>query len=262
MSGEVILVTSLKGGCGKSTVCAGLAYALSLKGKRTLALSLDAYNTSLDMLLGADSMLFDISDHPEKSLSEICIPVDGCEGLSLAVSMPFSKKDSDVTAFIEAAKRSGNYDFILIDKGFDSLPALLSLADISDKVLIVSTQISDSLRSAELLACLLDDNGNCGDKAELVLNSFYTDPAAVDCFSGINVIITETKLPLLGIVPFSDEMHVGQAAIKNIKDSLPHNAFSNIAGRILGEDIRILDFLPAKNRRLILNNGCSGGNKI
>ena len=40
------------------------------------------------------------------------------------------------------------------------------------------------------------------------------------------------------------------------------SAFSNLAGRILGEDIKILDFLPQKNRRIILNNECSSGNRI
>lgn len=262
MSTNVVLFTSLKGGCGKSTVCANLACALSSRQKRVLLISLDKYNSSLDLLFGCESFLFDVADFPERQLSEICLPIDGCDGLFLALSMPYAKKEEDVRGLIESAKSSGEYDFVFIDKGASHLSDTVRLAEMSDKVLVISTQADDSLRSAELLGCLLADNGIDDDKISLVLNSFYTDVASVGYFKGISTIIAETKIRLLGIVPFSDELCAKQTVIKNIKDGDVINAFSNIAGRLIGEDRKILDFLPAKNRRIILNNECSGGNRI
>jgi len=262
MGAEVILFTSLKGGCGKSTVCANLAYTLSLRGKRTLALSLDQYNGSLDILFGCGDFLFDISDFPEKTPSQICLPVENCKDLSLAQCMPFPSKDVDAESFISYVKACGEYDLILADKGFDTFASILSLSAMADRVCIISTQTNDSLRCAELLGCMLYEKGIADDKMSLILNSFYTDTNSLGYYPSIGDIITETKLSLLGIVPFSDELCVKQCLAKDIKDSLPQSAFRNISERILGENVKILDFLPAKNRRLILNNGCSGGNKI
>lgn len=260
MEANVIFITSLKGGSGKSTVCADLAYSLSQKGKRVLVLSLDAYNMSMDMLFSC-SGVFDISDHPHESAENICVPVDGCDSIALAVSAPFAERKADVQSFIREVKSGEKYDVILIDKAFDPGNDI-EVAKMSDRVIVVSTQAEDSIRSAELLGTLLYDGGVSEEKTSLLLDSFYTDVASIQYFQGIDAIINETKLNLIGIIPYSDELCMKRTFLKNISDENAHFAFNNLAGRILGEDIKILDFLPTKNRRLILNNGCSGGNRI
>lgn len=58
-----ILVTSCKGGVGKSTVSAGLAIALSRMGKKVLLIDFDLGNRSLDLMLGMeDDLIYDICD--------------------------------------------------------------------------------------------------------------------------------------------------------------------------------------------------------
>lgn len=260
MEANVIFITSLKGGTGRSTVCADLAYSLSQKGKKVLALSLDAYNMSLDMLLSCSGVL-DISDYGSEKAEDICVPVEGCDGISLAVCAPFAEGEADVQGFIREVKASGRFDYILIDKAFDP-NGDIQLAKMCDRVMILSTQLEDSIRSAGLLGGLLYDGGVKEENMSLLLNSFCTEIGALQYFSGIDEIITETKLNLLGIIPYSDELCMRRTFLRNISDENAHAAFNNLAGRLLGEDIKILDFLPTKNRRLILNNGCSGGNRI
>ena len=53
--GRIVVVTSGKGGTGKSTVCAGLAYALARQGRRILLIDGDAGLRSLDLMLGVGS---------------------------------------------------------------------------------------------------------------------------------------------------------------------------------------------------------------
>ena len=261
MGARVVLFTSIKGGSGKSTVCSNLANALAVRGKKTLLISLDKYNTSLDLIFGCESLLFDVSDFPGKDLSEICIDADGRGLIFLCVSMPYSEGNVNVSEILNRAK-ADDFDFVFIDKGYTSPNEAVELAGMADKVIITSTQADDSLRAAELLGCILYENGIPEEKLSLVLNSFYTDVMSVGYFKGIASIINETKLPLLGIIPFSDEICASQTLAKSNKDGNAGSAFSNLAGRILGEDIKILDFLPQKNRRIILNNECSSGNRI
>lgn len=262
MSSEVILVTSFKGGCGKSSVSANIAHTLAAKGKRVLLVSLDRYSRGTDAFFeGECAGVLDVSDFPDNTLEEICRPFAECAGLSLASSMPFADKDPSVLFersmdFISEASRSGKYDFILIDKGFTTLEETLSLSSVSNKICIVSSQSEDSLESAALLVSLLRDSKMSDDALMLVLNSFFTDPSSVDSFPGVCEIINSVKANLLGIIPFSEELYIKQTLSQKANDKLPYQAYLNISERLMGSDIKFLDFLPQKIRRVILNNGC------
>ncbi len=260
MRTETVLFTSLKGGCGKSTVCINAANALCEAGKRVLVVSLDALSGSIDLMMDrGDSAMYDILDFPERPIENIAVDSEKTSGLSLAVCMPFSSiEGNDVGKrslnFVKKAKESGRYDLILIDRSADIGRDCKEIALFADRICIVSTQMDASLRCAQLLGEILLDAGVDADKMSLVLDQFYIDPATVGAFMGINDIIDETKLPLIGIIPFSDELHLKQTLARDTGDKLVKKAFSNLALRMLGEDVKMLDFLPIKNRRMILNN--------
>lgn len=253
MKSEMILFTSMKGGSGKSTVCANVAVALASLGKRVLVVSLDRYSASCDMIFGMESSyVYDVWDYPERPLSEICLSVSGNEGVCLAVSLPLSEPRGILPeAFLNAVRESGEYDFILVDKAAgEDTSSVLKLSGMADKVCVVTTQINDSVRSAELLSNVLFEDGVSEEKLFLVINSFYIDAS----FASINSIMTSVKRPIIGVVPFSDTLYESQKVYTANRDRVVASAFLNVAKRLLGEEVKLLDFLPLKLRRRLLNS--------
>lgn len=245
----------MKGGSGKSTVCANVAEALASFDKRVLVLSLDRYSASCDMIFGMESSyVYDVWDYPEHPLSDICLRVGGNEHLSLAVSLPLSEPKGILPeAFLRAVRDSEEYDFILVDKAAcEDTRAVMSLAEMADGVCVITTQMNDSVRAASLLSTLLYENGISEDKLFVLINSFYVD-AKANTFCGINDIMTYVKRPIIGIVPFSDQLYENQKVYTVTKDRSVASAFLNVAKRLQKEDVKLLEFLPTKVRRRLLN---------
>ena len=257
MSTTTVLFTSLKGGCGTSTACVNIAAALAKKNKRVLLLSLNRYCSSVDMMLGMDSaFVLDITDYPESGIEDICLPVPDLDSLYMALKLPFSDYGNGFseTDFLNAAKNDGSFDFIVVDKTEGDPDSIAKLSSISDMTVIVSTQMNDSIRSAELFAGLLAPKSDAKECIKLLLNCYYTDVRSVGMFMGLDDILNSVGLPLVGIIPFSDKLHASQTHAYVTRDNDVCAAFDNVCRRILGEDVKLLDFLPTKNRRKLLNS--------
>lgn len=257
MSTSTFLFTSLKGGCGTSTACANVAAALAKRNKRVLLLSLNRYCTSVDIIFGMDSsFVLDITDHPKSSIEDICRPVPGFDSLYMALRLPFSDTENVFSEidFLNSVKNSGSFDFVLVDKNEGDHKSIADISSMSDMTVVVSTQMNDSIRCAELLAGLLESDAVDRGNIKLLLNGFYTDVRSVGVFTGLDEILNIVGIPLIGIIPFSDKLHATQTHAYSTKDSDVCAAFDNVCLRMLGEDIKLLDFLPTRNRRKLLNN--------
>lgn len=257
MSTSTFLFTSLKGGCGTSTVCANIAAALAKQNKRVLLLSLNRYCSSVDLMFGMESsFVLDITDYPEAKTEDICLPVPGFDSMYMALRSPFSDADEEFSevGFLNALKESGTFDFILVDKNRETPESISDILSVADVTVVVSTQMNDSIRCAELLANLLVNGSEADSKIKLLLNGYYTDVRSVGMFQGLDEILNTVGLPLIGIIPFSDKLHATQTYAYSTKDSDVCAAFENVCRRMLGEDIKLLDFLPTRNRRKLLNN--------
>ncbi len=248
---ETILLTSLSGGCGKTTVAALIAS--TVENRRTLLVSLDEYSASMSLFFSMESdFLIDVSDYLENSIDEIARPVIGNDSLFLAVRLPFSGKHFSDADFINFLKKSDAFDVAFIDKGAGRAEDIISAALASDRVIVVSEETNASLHSAEVFATLLRENG-C-DGATLLINSFYTDVKARTYFAGISEIISKVGLPIIGIIPYSDRLTASGTITSAQNDRQLISASSAVSSRLFGEDTRLLAFLPEKVRRKLLNS--------
>ena len=241
---EVLVITSGKGGTGKTTLCAGLATCLAAMGKKILAIDCDIGLSNLDIALGMtdcatisfldvmmeNSYLSDAPEHPAiPGLQLLTAPTKTRAGLV---------DDIIFGRLIEEARES--YDYILLDApagigfGFDLASAYAT------RGIIVTTSDAGALRDGQFAATLLLDKGI--SPVELVVNR-VSRRLLGSLRSNIDDMMDSVGLPLLGLIP--EDQAVPVSAERN--DALvlrSHKgaamACLHIARRILGLDAPLM----------------------
>ena len=257
---KIVLITSCKGGVGKSTVTANLALALAKRGKRVLAVDCDFSNRTLDLLFGCeDTVLYDLFDVIEErvSLGEALLRDTRADELQLLPApflhgeIPNGNFSDRFSAVLDEAQDL--FDIILIDTS-GSADALLALAaSFADMALIVTGHHPAAVRGAEKTGLLLDSRGV--PSQYLVVNRFDSEAVLDGRRPGINSIIDMTHTPILGVIPDDRALELGQESGKLYTESAARNtacAFGNLAARVIGEHIPLFaGFRRLRRRRLV-----------
>ena len=242
-----IFITSSKGGVGKSTVCANLAYAFAALGKRTLVIDLDLSNRSLDMMFGCDDeVMYDLGD----LVGGACKVRDALirRGRNLYVIPGYAlcrraPHKEDFERALLRAERCTRADVTLIDTSGSADGSARIAASLSDAALIVANESAISLRAAESSAALLDEQGVL--TKWLVVNRFHMSLLRGDNAPLPSEMIDRTRLPIMGIVPHSEHMAREQEHGRLVYDSATRDdckaAFRNIARRLCGESVPLFD---------------------
>ena len=252
-----IIVASSKGGVGKSTVALGVAAALNRQGKKVILFDLDFENKCLDLFLGAqDAVVFNIADvaagrtKPRRALLS-----DG-RGLYFVAAPDENEGEIDPAAIADATERvieDTNADFAVFDTGTaHGIPEALARKYPDAEALIVASHQSTSTRGAERTAKLLDGAGV--PESRLVICGFDLKAAHSKTRSGILGIIDDSKVPLIGAVPYDRELMLShERGIRMKSESPAAVAFGNIAKRILGEQVRLFDGIDSIDRKKIID---------
>ncbi len=241
---KIIMVTSCKGGVGKSTVAANLGIRLAYDGYKTLILDCDFGVRSLDLIMGLeDNVIYDISDiilrdvDPEK----VIVSDERSENLFFCAA-PYSnvehiEKDQFKDA-IEKINLKMSFDYIIIDTPGDiGLPFELATS-VSDIALVISTYQPASLRAAERTGIMLTEKGV--EERKLIINCFEKKAAENDDTPGLLDIIDRTCIQLIGIIPYDTDLMNYQARGEDVFSIGKANcavAFVNIAKRLNGRNI-------------------------
>lgn len=199
---EVLVITSGKGGTGKTTLCAGIASCLAAMGQRVLAIDCDIGLSNLDIALGMtdcatisflDVMMENhyLSDAPEHPA------IPGLQLLTAPTKTRAGLVDDIIFGrLIEEAAES--YDWVLLDApagigfGFDLA------ASYATRAIVVATADPGSLRDAQHAASLLVDRGI--DPIHLVVNR-VTRRLLRSVRSNVDDMMDHVGLPLLGLIP-------------------------------------------------------------
>ncbi len=240
---NIFLVTSCKGGVGKSTVAVNLALTLALGGARVMLADCDLKNRTADLFLGyEDSGIFDLSDVAEGRVepTEAILVDPRCERLFYC-SVPAVGHDMDPVLAARAAVSCAdavNAEYLIIDtSGGIHFPLAVYIETVYEAI-IVSTPSSPAIRAAAKTASELSDAGV--KNLHLVVNCYRDgkDERKLDD------IIAEARIPLLGVVPYDEATKKGQERGKpaaTVGHSVTPDAFYNIAMRILGYDVPLLN---------------------
>lgn len=254
-----ILVTSCKGGVGKSTVSANLALALARAGKHVLLIDFDLGNRTLDLLLGMqDSVIYDICDLMGGRVGcENAMHIyPACPNLAF-IGAPFcyegGRTETEFKQTLLRLEEVYAFDFILIDTSGGAHESVALSAPASDIGLIVSSQSPAAIRAAEKSGMILDE-ANMREQY-LIINGFDTETKSLKERTGIMEMIDRTRTPLLGIIPMDPGVTLLAEKGKSVFDGACGNcpaAFENIAARLRGVHVPLLHGFHGAKRRPLL----------
>lgn len=198
--GTVITVTSGKGGTGKTSITAAVSASLSLMDRTVLCIDMDIGLRNLDISLGLnDRALMDFSDVAlgRCPLARAAVPHPTLKGLSLLtapMSVPASLTPERTRALLDTARSA--YDYVLIDSPAGLGPNFrLSICG-ADRVVVVATNDTSSLRDAQRTVSELD----CMQQVHLVVNRIQTRLLR-RLRTTIDDAMDAAGLPLIGVVP-------------------------------------------------------------
>ncbi len=241
--GEAIVVTSGKGGVGKTTTTANLGTALALMDKKVCLIDTDIGLRNLDVIMGLENrIIYDIVDVVEGrcKLAQALIPDKRFDSLTLLPAAQTSDKSAvtkeGMLAIVTELKQ--DYDYILIDcpagieQGFQNAIAG------ADEAIVVTTPEKSSVRDADRIIGLIEQQEM--KRPRLIVNRIRNHMMKQGDMLEIDHIVQMLSIDLLGIVIDSDDVikasNSGEpvAIHPNNKASI---AYRNIARRILGETV-------------------------
>lgn len=240
--GTAIMVTSGKGGTGKTTLTACIAACLSALGKRVLCVDMDIALRNLDLAMGlSDVALMDFSDVMEFRCPLLTAAVEHPEiqGLFL-LTAPMSLEFPDEAAFCQLVCEAKEcFDYVFLDSPAGLGTGFQLSRSAADRAIVVSTTDPATLRDAqravsELSARLRD--------IHLVMNR--VQPKLIRKLrTSVDAAMDAAGLPLLGVVP--EDKQVALAAGEGVPLVLyePKGAAAaclNIAKRLMGEKVPLL----------------------
>lgn len=250
--GKIIIIASGKGGTGKTTITSHIGAVLADMGHLTAVVDADAGFRNLDIALGLESsIVFDYSDYINGSLGldDILVKSSDPENLYFVPapqSVPTTDFDEERTGtFWEELKN--RFEFVLADAPAGMGDGFMFAAKHADEAIIVAAAETSSLRDADRVIAELEDQ-EIG-MIRLILNRLH--PALVDSKVLMNVddCMDVLSIPILGIVPedgaVTESMAKGRPLIA-AEGYGAGTAFKNIAERILGNQIPMMEFEQKK----------------
>ncbi len=248
---KVLVVTSGKGGVGKTTSTAALGAALAQRGESVCVVDFDVGLRNLDLVLGAERrVVYDFINvvQGDAKLTQALIKDKRVETLSL---LPASQtRDKDALSEEGVAKVMGElrekFDWVICDSpaGIER-GAQLAMRHADVAVVVTNPEVS-SVRDSDRIIGLLDSKTERAEKGEkidkhLLLTRYDQGRADRGEMLKTSDVLEILAIPLLGIIPESEEVlrasNIGSPVTLSNPTSAPARAYLDAARRLHGESI-------------------------
>lgn len=241
--GEAIVITSGKGGVGKTTTTANIGTALALMDKKVCLIDTDIGLRNLDVIMGLENrIIYDIVDVIEErcKLKQALIKDKRFDYLSLLPAAQTSDKSAVTTEgmkkIIQELKQE--YDYIIIDCPAGIEQGFQNAISGADRAIVVTTPEKSSVRDADRIVGLLEKEEM--QAPSLIINRIRNHMMKNGDMLDIDEVVQVLSIDLIGIVQDDDEVIKASNNGEPIAlQSKPKAAISyrNIARRILGESV-------------------------
>ncbi|MCT7961747.1 septum site-determining protein MinD [Laspinema sp. D1] len=252
---RIIVVTSGKGGVGKTTTTANLGMALAKRGRNVAVVDADFGLRNLDLLLGLENRIVYTAVEVlagQCRLEQALVKDKRQPKLSLLPAAQNRMKDVVTADQMKqiVAQLVGKYDYIVIDSPAGIEMGFQNAIAAATEAIIVTTPEIAAVRDADRVVGLLEANGV--KKINLIVNRIK--PAMVEANDMMSVEDVQEILAvsLLGVIPDDERVIVstnrGEPLVLADQPSVAGVAFDNIARRLEGEKVDFLDMrVPQEN---------------
>ena len=252
--GEVIVITSGKGGVGKTTTTANLGSALALEGKKVALVDTDIGLRNLDVVMGLENrIVYDIVDVVEEKckLRQALIKDKRFQELFLLPAAQTRDKSAMTEEQMKdlVSKLKEEFDYILIDcpagieQGFKN--AIIG----ADRAIVVTMAEISAIRDADRIIGLLESSQI--KNPQLIVNKLRPEMVKRGKMMDVDDIVDLLSIDLIGVVPDDEyiitQTNKGEPVISNRK-APSGKAYMEIAKRILGENIDVT--IPGREKGL------------
>ncbi len=238
---EILMVTSAKGGVGKTTFSAYFAYELASENNKVLLIEYSKGYRSLDIVLGvSQDVVYDISDvlNNNNTLPKAIIKSTFSENLDV-ICAPYKEVNIDFSRIETIIKKvNDSYDYIIFDTQPGLNNAFYSIFKLANKALAVLTADTASVRDTKIICDEIYNNAT--QDISIIINKFSKQVFLNSKFNDLDEIIDEIGIKLLGVIPFSRSIISRSLNGQKLqKDTLEKRIFKAIVDRFFNKSVRI-----------------------
>lgn len=249
---KIIVVTSGKGGVGKTTTSASFASGLALRGHKTAVIDFDVGLRNLDLIMGCERrVVYDLINviHAEANLNQALIKDKQCENLFVLAASQTRDKDALTQDGVEKVLNDlagMGFEYIVCDSPAGIETGALMAMHFADEALVVTNPEVSSVRDSDRILGILSSKtkraieGKEPIKEHLLITRY--NPSRVEGGQMLSLKDVEEilRIPLIGVVPESesvlDASNQGLPAV-HLKGTDVSEAYKDVVGRFLGENI-------------------------
>ncbi|HWU85286.1 MAG TPA: septum site-determining protein MinD [Rhodocyclaceae bacterium] len=256
---RIVVVTSGKGGVGKTTTSASFSSGLAMRGFKTAVIDFDVGLRNLDLIMGCERrVVYDLINviNGEATLNQALIKDKHCDNLFVLPASQTRDKDALTEEGVEKVLKDlehMGFDYIVCDSpaGIES-GALMALRFADEAIVVTNPEVSSVRDSDRILGILQAKSKRAQEGGEPVKEHLLItrySPKRVEegemlSYKDVQEIL---RVPIIGVVPESESVlhasNQGTPAI-HIENSEVADAYKDVIGRFLGEDLplRFVDY--------------------
>ncbi len=256
---HIIVVTSGKGGVGKTTTAASFAAGLAMRGHKTVVIDFDVGLRNLDLIMGCERrVVFDFVNviSGEANLKQALIRDKRVDNLYILAASQTRDKDALTEEGVERILRelSAEFEYVICDSPAGIEKGALMAMYFADEALIVTNPEVSSVRDSDRVLGMLASRTRRAEKGEepvkehLVVTRYAPSRVGKGEMLSLEDVGDILAIPLLGVIPESETVLNASnsglpVAIENNADA--GQAYLDLVARFLGES-RPMRFIEAK----------------
>ena len=259
---RIVVVTSGKGGVGKTTTSAAFASGLALRGFKTAVVDFDVGLRNLDLIMGCERrVVYDLINviQNEASLNQALIKDKHCDQLFILPASQTRDKDAlsreGVGRVLSDLTEKMGFEYVICDSPAGIEAGALMALYYADEAIVTTNPEVSSVRDSDRILGILQSKSRraeSGDsvKEHLLITRYNPERVAKGEMLSVEDITDILRIPLIGVIPESQNVlqasNAGSPVIHQ-NDADAAGAYQDVVARLLGEN-RPMRYLEAEKK--------------